>query len=173
MWYTAADPRAPRRPHHGGQRTARPAIRSGRRDLSPPPWQPRFAPKTFRRSTRLFRLPTRLFGLTPLLRAVHQCLTTEGAETPVRAARKEACERIRFAQSGHTSPTFNGRQMICGRDIDEWHEVPLFVIIHPCPAKRVSAPSVVNGAGCSRQLIIRDSRLPPAADPFVLSSRSS
>ena len=27
-------------------------------------------------------------------------LTTEGAETPVRAARKEACERIRFAQIG-------------------------------------------------------------------------
>ena len=133
--FCSADPRAPRRPLHGGQRTARPAIRSGRRDLSPPPWQPRFAPKTFRRSTRLFRLPTRLFGLTPLLRAVHQCLTTEGAETPVRAARKEACERIRFAQSGHTSPTFNRRQMTCGRDVDEWYEVPPFAIILPCPAK--------------------------------------
>ena len=31
-------------------------------------------------------------------------LTTEGAETPVRAARKEACERIRFAQLGRNSP---------------------------------------------------------------------
>ena len=44
--------------------------------------------------------------------------TTEGTETPVRAARKEACERIRFAQSGHTSPILNGRQMICGRRVD-------------------------------------------------------
>ena len=33
--------------------------------------------------------------------------TTEGTETPVRAARKEACERIRFARFGHDAPTFN------------------------------------------------------------------
>ena len=52
-------------------------------------------------------------------------LTTEGAETPVRAARKEACERIRFAQLGRNSPTLDGRQMICGRGVDEWHEVRL------------------------------------------------
>ena len=52
-------------------------------------------------------------------------LTTEGAETPVRAARKEACERIRFAQLGRSSPTLDGRQMICGRGVDEWHEVRL------------------------------------------------
>ena len=52
-------------------------------------------------------------------------LTTEGAETPVRAARKEACERIRFAQLGRDSPTLDGRQMICGRGVDEWHEVRL------------------------------------------------
>ena len=71
-------------------------------------------------------------------------LTTEGAETPVRAARKEACERIRFAQSGHSSPTLNGRQTICGRGVDEWHGIPLFAIILPCPAERVSAASVVD-----------------------------
>ena len=52
-------------------------------------------------------------------------LTTEGAETPVRAARKEACGRIRFAQLGRNSPTLNGRQMIYGRGVDEWHEVRL------------------------------------------------
>ena len=52
-------------------------------------------------------------------------LTTEGAETPVRAARKEACERIRLAQIGRNSPTLDGRQMICGRGVDEWHEVRL------------------------------------------------
>ena len=52
-------------------------------------------------------------------------LTTEGAETPVRTARKEACERIRFAQLGRNSPTLDGRQMICGRGVDEWHEVRL------------------------------------------------
>ena len=52
-------------------------------------------------------------------------LTTEGAETPVRAARKEACERIRFAQLGRNSPTLDGRQMICGRGVDDWHEVRL------------------------------------------------
>ena len=72
-------------------------------------------------------------------------LTTEGAETPVRAARKEVCERIRFVQSDHSSPTLNGRQMICGRGVDEWHGIPLFAIIHPCPAERVSVVSVVDG----------------------------
>ena len=34
--------------------------------------------------------------------------TTEDTETPVRAARKEADEIIRFAQSGHDTPTLNG-----------------------------------------------------------------
>ena len=52
-------------------------------------------------------------------------LTTEDAETPVRAARKEACERIRFAQLGRNSPNLDGRQIICGRGVDEWHEVRL------------------------------------------------
>ena len=52
-------------------------------------------------------------------------LPTEGAETPVRAARKEACERIRFAQLVRNSPTLDGRQIICGRGVDEWHEVRL------------------------------------------------
>ena len=67
-------------------------------------------------------------------------------ETPVRAARKEVCERIRFAQLGRDSPTLDGRQMICGRGVDDWHEVPLFAIILPCPAERVSAFSVVDGS---------------------------
>ena len=43
----------------------------------------------------------------------------------LRAARKEADERIRFAQLGRNSPTLDGRQMICGRGVDEWHEVRL------------------------------------------------
>ena len=73
-------------------------------------------------------------------------LTTEGAETPVRASRKEACERTRFAQLGRNSPTLDGRQMICGRGVDEWHGIPLFAIILPCPAERVSAFSVVDGS---------------------------
>ena len=77
-------------------------------------------------------------------------LTTEGAETPVRAARKEACEMIRCARSGHKSPALKRRQRICGRSVDEWHEVSLFAIILQCPAKRVSAPSVVVGGSASR-----------------------
>ena len=35
--------------------------------------------------------------------------------------------------------------MICGRGVDEWHGIPLFAIIHPCPAERVSVVSVVDG----------------------------
>ena len=44
---------------------------------------------------------------------------------------------------GHNSPSTIRRRMICGRSADERHEVHPSHIIFPCPARRVSAPSVV------------------------------
>ena len=58
--------------------------------------------------------------------------------------------------------------MICGRGADELHEVPLFVIILPCPAERVSVPSVVDG----RLLVTRDFR-PPRQPSFAPKTFSS
>lgn len=67
---------------------------------------------------------------------MRQCLTTESAKTPVRAARKEDCEKDAASRNpAATLPPVNGRQMICGRGVDDWHEVPLFAIILPCPAE--------------------------------------
>ena len=47
---------------------------------------------------------------------MRQCLTTEGAETPARAARKADCEKDAASRNPATTrPPVNGRQMICGR----------------------------------------------------------
>ena len=67
-----------------------------------------------------------------------------------------------------TLPPVNGWQMICGRGVDELHEVPLFAIILPCPAERVSVPSVVDG----RLLVTRDFR-PPRQPSFAPKTFSS
>ena len=69
--------------------------------------------------------------------------------TPPRKLRNSRCSggtengfrKMRFARSDHCTPASIGqfrfpKWISCGRNVDEWHGVRLFVIIFPRPAKR-------------------------------------
>ena len=117
--FRPSPPKTPKRPsRRHGKWPTKESLRAIRPQLSRPSMDdPGFVGGMLMNGTKFifsqssFRAPRRRVSAPSVVvwgTARVPAITTEDTETPIQAARKAACERIRFARSGHNSPSFNG-----------------------------------------------------------------